>query len=323
MAPKDRGKKRKQQAKKDAAAPQVNRRATRATPVRTPRNRSTHKDSDKPTCITFGPGRREHYLTYFFCSQYDQWENETQAGTVGKKKRESARYSCRANHSSWFFPTDSLQISKPYGNLDSLLICKPCGSPIEYKEDSEQSSTDNEADCCTPEFSRVSATTTSTNTSQADLTDAPEIPDDDDSVINGVISPPPHTNTPDAHHTTTPDGPHTNTQEAFRQPHLPSSQQSEVPPNSNSRTTLLYLDTASCNCEKQDVIDKLLKQNAELQQKLYQSNRKLKKLTEDMKPFVEGKMGVRARNIFKQIATVTTSTRGRKLVSKAIVAVAC
>ena len=56
------------------------------------------------TCLRFGKERKKRQPGCFVCSHCDFWENEIGSGMFNKKKRNSGRCKCEANHKSSMHP---------------------------------------------------------------------------------------------------------------------------------------------------------------------------------------------------------------------------
>jgi hypothetical protein len=65
--------------------------------------------SSNPTCLHFGKNRRTKYPGFFFCQNCEWWEMDSQDPSVKNHiKRESKKYSCKANHTHWVYPSETI-----------------------------------------------------------------------------------------------------------------------------------------------------------------------------------------------------------------------
>jgi hypothetical protein len=72
------------------------------------------------TCSHFGLSRREKYPGYRFCSNCDMWDASISCSLVASRiKRTSARFKCQSNHSSFVFPTDTINNTMRKNNKKS------------------------------------------------------------------------------------------------------------------------------------------------------------------------------------------------------------
>lgn len=63
-----------------------------------------------PTCSIFGLNRGLLYPDYFFCHNCDEWDTDSILG-IKKKKSCPAYLRCTANHTSFCFPKDKMEVS--------------------------------------------------------------------------------------------------------------------------------------------------------------------------------------------------------------------